>query len=110
MGGFVVLNGKIYGSDDAGKAWYCTDWKTGTDMFSEKVTGKGNIISADGMLYLYGDNGEIVLAKPSPTGFGKVSSFKVPFGSAQHWAHLVIKNGRLYVRYGNSLMVYNIAK
>ncbi len=110
MGGFVVLNGKIYGSDDAGKAWYCTDWKTGTDMFSEKVTGKGNIISADGMLYLYGDNGEIVLAKPSPTGFGKVSSFKVPFGSAQHWAHLVIKNGRLYVRNGNSLMVYNIAK
>jgi len=110
MGGFVVLNGKIYGSDDAGKAWYCTDWKTGTDMFSEKVTGKGNIISADGMLYLYGDNGEIVLAKPSPTGFGKVSSFKVPFGSAQHWAHLVIKNGRLYVRHGNSLMVYNIAK
>ena len=110
MGGFVVLNGKIYGSDDAGKAWYCTDWKTGTDMFSEKVTGKGNIISADGMLYLYGDNGEIVLAKPSPTGFGKVSSFKVPFGSAQHWAHLVIKNGRLYVRHGNSQMVYNIAK
>ncbi|MCX6283632.1 MAG: PQQ-binding-like beta-propeller repeat protein, partial [Bacteroidetes bacterium] len=110
MGGFVVLNGKIFGSDDSGKAWYCTDWKTGTDMYSGKVTGKGNIISAEGLLYLYGDNGEIVLAQPTPTDFGKIASFKVPFGTAQHWSHLVIKNGRLYVRHGNSLMVYDIRK
>ncbi|MCX6287167.1 MAG: PQQ-binding-like beta-propeller repeat protein [Bacteroidetes bacterium] len=110
MGGFVVINGKILGSDDSGKAWYCTDWKTGTDMYHEKVTGKGNIISAEGLLYLYGDNGEVVLAQPTPTGFGKVSTFKVPFGTAQHWAHLVIKNGRLYVRHGNSLMAFDIRK
>ena len=110
IGGFVVLNGRIYGSDDSGKAWYCTNWKTGTDIFSDKITGKGNIISADGLLYLYGDNGEIVLAQPASARFSKISSFKVPFGTAQHWAHLVIKNGRLYVRHGNSLMVYNIAK
>ena len=110
MGGFVVLNGKIFGSDDSGKAWYCTDWKTGTDMYSGKVTGKGNIISAEGLLYLYGDNGEIVLAQPTPFDFGKIASFKVPFGTAQHWSHLVIKNGRLYVRHGNSLMVYDIRK
>lgn len=110
MGGFVVLNGKIYGSDDTGKAWYCTDWKTGTDIYSEKITGKGNIISADGLLYMYGENGEVVLGQPTLTGFSKISSFKVPFGSAQHWAHLVINNGRLYVRHGNSLMVYDIRK
>ena len=110
MGGFVVMNGKIYGADDSGKAWYCTDWKTGADMFSEKVTGKGNIIYADGSLYLYGDNGEVVLAQPTPINFNKISAFKITLGTAQHWAHLVIKNGRLYVRHGNSLMVYNIKK
>jgi len=110
MGGFVLINGLIYGSDDENKAWYCVDWKTGKDVYSEKITGRGNIIAADGMLYLYGDNGEIVLAQPKSTGFSKISSFKVPFGSAQHWAHLVIKDGRLYIRHGNSLMVYNIKK
>jgi len=110
MGGFVVLNGKIYGSDDSGKGWYCTDWKTGTDMYSGKIAGKGNVISAEGLLYCYGDNGEIVLAQPTPTAFVKAGSFKVPFGAAQHWAHLVIKNGRLYVRHGNSLMVYDIRR
>lgn len=110
MGGFVLVNGKIYGSDDSNKAWYCVDWKTGIDMYSDKITGRGNIIYADRMLYLYGENGEVVLAKPELNKFSKVSVFKVPYGEAQHWAHLVIKDGRLYVRHGNSLMVYDIRK
>ena len=110
MGGFVLVNGKLFGSDDNGKAWYCVDWKTGVDMYSEKVTGKGNIISADDMLYCYGENGELALLQPLANSFSKVSAFLVPYGADQHWAHLVIKNGRLYVRHGNSLMVYDIKK
>lgn len=110
MGGFVVLNGKIFGSDDSGKAWYCIDWKTGTTMFSEKITGRGSIISADGMLYLYSENGEVVLAQPEANSFKKVSAFKVPYGDDQHWAHLVIVKGKLFVRHGTSLMVYDIKK
>jgi outer membrane protein assembly factor BamB len=110
MGGFVLVNGKIFGSDDLGKAWYCVDWKTGTTMYSERITGRGNIIYADGMLYLYGDNGEIVLAEPQANSFRKVSIFKVPYGTDQHWAHLVIGQGRLFVRHGTSLMVYDLRK
>jgi outer membrane protein assembly factor BamB len=108
MGGFVLVNGKIFGSDDAGKAWYCLDWKTGANMYSEKITGRGNIIFADNMLYLYGDNGEVVLAEPLANSFKKISSFQVPFGADQHWAHLVIGHGRLFVRHGTSLMVYDL--
>ncbi len=110
MGGFVLVNGKIFGSDDAGKAWYCVDWKTGAPMYSEKITGRGNIIFSDGMLYLYGDNGEVVLAQPLANSFKKISAFKVPYGEDQHWAHLVIAHGRLFVRHGTSLMVYNLRK
>ena len=110
FGGFVVLNGKIYGSDDSNKAWWCLDWKTGKELYSEKITNKGNIIVAGGMLYCYGENGEIVLAELLPEGFKKISSFKVPFGTNQHWAHLVVAKGRLYVRHGNSMMVFDIKK
>ena len=110
FGGFVVVNGNIYGSDDSNKSWLCLDWKTGKELYSEKITNKGNIIFADGMLYCYGENGEVVLAEPQPAGFKKISAFKVPLGSNQHWAHLVIANGRLYVRHGNSLMVYDVRK
>ena len=110
IGGFVLVNGNIYGADDLNKAWWCLDWKTGKELYSEKITNKGNIIYADGMLYCYGDNGEIALVEPLLSGFKKISTFKVPYGSAQHWAHLVIARGRLYVRHGNSLMVYDINK
>ena len=110
MGGMVVINGKLYGTDDSGKGWHCLDWKTGTQMYAEKIAGKGNIITSEGMLYGYAENGEVVLAEPQPAGFRKAGSFQVPYGADQHWAHLVIAGGRLYVRHGTSLMVYDIRK
>jgi len=109
MGGLILLNGKLYGSGHASRSWFCVDWKTGKELYSEKITGNGNIIFADGMLYCYGDNGEVLLVQPLESGFKKVSSFKVPFGANQNWAHLVIKDKKLYLRHGTSLMVYSIA-
>lgn len=109
MGGAVLINGKIYGSGHKSKSWFCLDWETGKELYSERITGNGNVIYADGMLYCYGDNGEVVLAQPTDNGFKKISSFKVPYGANQHWAHLVIKDKKLYVRHGTSLMVYSIA-
>lgn len=109
MGGAVLINGKIYGSGHKSRSWFCIDWETGKELYSEKITGNGNIIFADGMLYCYGDNGEVVLAEPTDTGFKKISSFKVPFGANYHWSHLVINNKKLLVRHGTSLMVYSIA-
>jgi len=38
-----------------------------------------------------------------------VSSFAMTKGTGQHWAHLVIRNGRLYVRHGSVMMVFDIA-
>jgi outer membrane protein assembly factor BamB len=109
MGGVILLNGKIYGSGQNSHTWFCLDWATGKELYSEKIAGNGNIIFADGMLYCYGDNGEVVLVQPTDNGFKKISSFKVPFGANQHWAHLVISDKKLYVRHGASLMVYSIA-
>ncbi|MFC2101481.1 PQQ-binding-like beta-propeller repeat protein [Bacteroidota bacterium] len=108
MGGFVVLGDKIYGSDDSNKGWYCVDWNTGKDIHGEKMMARGTTISADGMLYCYSDVGEMALVKPTESGFEKVSSFEVPYGEAQHWAHPVITNGILYIRHGGSLMAYDI--
>ncbi len=110
MGGYVLLNGKLYGSDDSNKGWFCLDWKTGKELGTSTFTGKGNIINADGLLYCYSDKGEVALASPTASGFARLGGFKVPFGTDQHWAHLVIAKGKLFVRHGSSLMVYNIKK
>jgi outer membrane protein assembly factor BamB len=111
MGGMVLINGRVYGLGDKIKGMHCLDWKTGEEVAFAKLNAKGGaIIAADGMLYTYDDGGEISLIEPTLAGFKKISSFKVPYGSAQHWAHPVIENGRLYIRHGNSLMVYDIRK
>jgi outer membrane protein assembly factor BamB len=111
MGGIVLLNGKIYGFGDQVKGLHCLDWKTGKEIAFDKMNGRlGSIISAEGMLYTYDESGEAALIEPTLTGFKKISGYKIPFGSAQHWAHPVIENGRLYIRHGNSLMVFDIRK
>jgi len=69
-----------------------------------------NIISNDGLLYVYSERGNISLIEPKTDGFNIISTFNVPLGSGTHWAHTVINNKRLYVRHGNSLMVYSIAR
>jgi len=110
-GGVVLLNGKIYGFGDKNRGFHCIDWTTGKTITSSTFNNKGgNIIAADGMLYAYDESGEVALLQPTPDGFKKISAFKVPYGSAQHWAHLVIHSGKLYVRHGGSLMVFDISE
>ena len=78
-------------------------------MYATEWLGKGAIAFADGMLYCYEEKqGMIALVKPTPEKFDIVSSFKVPMGTGQHWAHPVIFDGRLYIRHGDALMVYDI--
>jgi len=90
--------------------WEVLNWYTGEMMIQNKDFGGGSIIYADGMFYCYGENdGEIALANAFPEKFEIVSRFKVPMGTDQHWARLVIKNGILYVRHGNALMAYKIS-
>ncbi len=109
MGGMILLDGRIYGSGDANKKWFCIDWETGEELYSSKMLKPGNIIFADGLLYCYGTGGKVGIVDPTTNDYNLISSFKVPYGEKYHWAHLVIHNKRLYVRHGTSLMVYDIA-
>lgn len=109
IGGFVVLNDRIYGAGDFNRSFFCLDWKTGRIIYQENQLAPSNIIANDGLFYVYAERGTVNLVEPAASGINIISSFKVPLGSGPHWAHLVIKNKRLYVRHGNSLMVYDIA-
>ena len=72
--------------------------------------GKGGSVTfADGMLYCYSEDGTVGLIRPSPEKCEVVSSFKVSQGDGPHWAHLVVANGRLFLRHGTALMCYDLA-
>ena len=109
IGGFVYLNGRLYGTGYSNGRLTCLDWQTGKELFSLRDLAPGNIIANDGLLYIYSQVGEVVLVEPMLNKFNIISSFNVPLGSGPHWAHLVIFEKKLYVRHGNSLMVYNLA-
>ncbi|MCL2117731.1 MAG: hypothetical protein FWH27_04795, partial [Planctomycetaceae bacterium] len=87
-------------------------WDTGETVYSEnwEGRGKGVTIFADGKMILYDErSGTLALAKPGDT-FDVVSSFQIDYGTAEHWSHPVISDGVLYVRHGQALAAYDIAK
>ena len=88
--------------------WHCVDWNSGKTIYSDNTLGVGTIISADGMLYIYSEKGEMALVKPNPEKFEVISKFNVTLGTYEHWAHPVIFKGVLYIRHGNALMAYKI--
>ncbi len=114
-GGYVLVNGKIYGSNwinNNDGNWCCLDWETGKTDYEEKWTGgagKGSIIAADNKLFIYDERrGFVGLVNPTPEKFDVVSKFRVAKGSGPYWAHMHIDNGILYLRHGEYFAAYKI--
>lgn len=108
MGGFILKDGYVYGSKYRSSEWYCLEWATGEVQYTSRPFRNGVIIYADDRFYCYSEGGELALVEANPKSFNVISEFKVPLGTNQHWAHPVIDEGKLYVRHGNALMVYDI--
>jgi hypothetical protein len=90
------------------KGLVCLEWKTGKPMWNAPTVGMGVVIAADGMLYVYGQDGKMSLVRPNPAAFEPVSQFAVSEGTNEHWAHPTIAHGRLYIRHGDVLLAYDI--
>jgi outer membrane protein assembly factor BamB len=108
IGGAIKYGDYVYTSGHNNRGFYCIDWKNGDYKYRESNFSPSAMIFADGMLYVYGENGNMKLIKPNPEKYELVSSFKVTQGTGQHWAHPVIHNGVLYIRHGNAIMAYKI--
>ena len=105
-GGYVVVDGYIYGNHGGG--WNCLDLKTGEKKWGAKGVGKGSVCYADGMLYTYGESGgKIGLVHATPEGFKPAGEFSVQ-GRGRSWAYPVVVGGRLYLRYGDSLYAFDV--
>jgi hypothetical protein len=112
FGGVVKVGESIFGSNwinNANGNWVCVDWNTGKTTYETKWFNKGSIISADGLLYCFEEkSGNLALVRPNPEKFDIISSFKIAKGEGPYWAHPAIFDGKLFVRHGESLMVYNL--
>jgi len=111
-GGNVLVDGVIYGSNwqnNANGKWAAVEWNSGETLWENEWENKGSIITADNMLYLYEEKrGNVALAEPSKDSLKIISTFKVEEGAGPHWAHPAIYDGKLFIRHGNVLMIYDI--
>ncbi|MCW0482190.1 PQQ-binding-like beta-propeller repeat protein [Gaoshiqia sediminis] len=110
--GLIELDGYIYGSNWENNRkgnWLCMNWKTGEITYNQPWNTKGAMIFADSLLYIYEEQrGNVAIVKPDPAGFQVISSFQIQKGSGPHWAHPYILDGKLFLRHGEVLMVYNL--
>jgi len=110
-GGVILVDGYIYGTNSRGQ-WMCLDWKSGEAKWTDKGIGKGSLTYADGLLYGFNERENdrtVGLIKPSPDGYELISQFQIPEGGkGNSWAHPVVIGGRLYVRHGDFLFVYDV--
>ncbi len=105
-GGYIIHAGHIYGNHAEG--WTCLDLPTGQQKWRERGVGKGSLCYADGMLYLFSENGgEAALATCSPEGLEIRGQVTVE-GQEMSWAHPVVIGGRLYLRYEDNLYCFNV--
>ena len=105
-GGYVIHEGHIYGNHSAG--WSCLDLKTGEEKWNERGVGKGSVLWADDMLYLFSESrGRVGLAKCLPDRFEMTGEFSVA-GEGPSWAHPVVAGGRLYLRYDKNLYCFDV--
>jgi len=108
MGGIVLINGIIVGSEYRKKGWSVLSAETGELLHKTEDMGNGAVVWADELYYCYTEEGTISLVDAGVNYFNVISTFTVPLGTDQHWAHPVIYNKKLFVRHGNALMVYDI--
>lgn len=112
--GLVRIGDFIYGSNfltrNFGK-WVCMRWETGEIMWVEEWENKGPAIAVDGRLILQDEKrGNIALVQADENAFEVVSSFLITEGKGPYWARPAVFDGRLYVRHGEALIVYNLKK
>lgn len=111
-GGVVLIDDNIYGTNwlnNTKGQWVSLNWKSGKTNWVKDWFTKGSIIAADGMLYCYEEKGgNVALVQPDVSDFKIISTFKVEAGEGAYWAHPAIYDGKLYLRHGNILLIYNI--
>ena len=111
-GGAVLVDQTLYAAGyKKSRWWFAIDWKTGETKYELKDFTTGAAIYADGRLYCLDERGTVALLEPTETKFeimGRFGLFDEPVGDA--WAHPVLADGRLYLRYHDKLWCYDVKK
>jgi outer membrane protein assembly factor BamB len=110
QGGIVHADGKLFGAWYPGrKGWAALDAQTGRLLYEARDLIKGAALYADKRLYVLSEDGTMSLIEPTSMEFALRGRFRFARAENDAWAHPVIHNGRLYLRYHDTLRCYDIS-
>ncbi len=109
QGGVVHVNGRLFGSFYQGrKGWAAVDATSGVTLFTAPDIVKGAGLWADQRLYALSEDGWMRLLEPLPDRYETTGQFRFVTASNDAWAHPVILDGRLYLRYHDTLSCFTV--
>ncbi len=108
----ALIDGHLYGFDNVGSAGptthlTCVNAKTGKTIWRENRFGKGNLVAADGHLWITTMNGELVVAKASTEGYLELGRKKL-FGKTRQTPS--ISDGKAFVRDDQEVICIDIGR
>jgi outer membrane protein assembly factor BamB len=110
----VYIDGYLYGySGETTRNsgfFKCLELKTGKEMWSTAEMGQGTTTFADGYLICLDLKGNLFLVKPDSSKFIKVGEIKAAINNVSNpsWTVPVVANGKLYLRYMQHLVCYDL--
>lgn len=109
-GTVLLVDGLLYGSGyKKHKSWLAIDWKTGELRHEFKGLTSSAAVYADGRLYCLAEDGRAAMLRPTPKGFEVAGQFPLIAEKVNDaWAHPVLLDGRLYLRYHETLWCYDV--
>jgi len=112
QGSVVHHDGKIFGSFYPGrKGWAAIDASNGRVIYQTADFVKGAGLYADQRLYALCEDGWMLLWEPTNDEFAVRGKFKLADAKSRDaWAHPVILDGRLYLRYHDTLTCYDVRR
>ena len=109
-GGAVLADGTLFAAGYRKlKWWLAIDWETGRTKYEFKDLTPGAAIYADKRLYCLDERGAVALLRPESDRIEVAGRFQLidePVKDA--WAHPVLLDGRLYLRYHDALFCYDV--
>ncbi len=109
--GIVVDNMLFAAGYRKNKWWMGIDWQTGATRCQLKDFTTGSAIYADGRIYCLDERGAVGLLVPGRDKLGIAGKFQlVQKRVSDAWAHPVLLEGRLYLRYHDSLFCYDVSR